>query len=691
MRTRISRSLLSGLIGLILVFASSAITFSQTLNPRWLSEMPAPEKVLREIRGKDEQNAIERQMAAFKRLLEMIDYMAYGLERRSLQFPEKATPDEIRIKDIYHKAYADLWYKAKNHDGWLNYFRDVDLYSDVDKMFSKSFHDLYRQTEDNTSARMEQNRKEMESVALYIGPAPTAASSNDFMGLCAAKGLDPLTCFVQTGMKKMFNASNSESVVPGLRMNGVYQTGKFSIGLNPYGDIARVHCGDVLRIMSNYVVERRNNQIVLQIENEKDSFLLTLGPGGTTLIGPVSVPIHGYTPGGGGETTTDRTAAATAAAVPQTVQTTRTRELTPLEARQYPGAVKTGQTYTINEVTTSTEYAPLPTYQPAPWSAKTASCKIGTVPLIVPAAGAAEKSDDFFSKMFPDDGVRIPDGLRMLGTYHGQGGARIQFLPEKAIVGCNSTRLEKSYTVSSKGGMVSIGLPGAGGPKAFTLGPDGILRGDNGSLIISGKRKTGENVLGDESFVPSTDTCAYGTLAPQGQNPTSTAPVNARGSDPVPVKAAPAPAPVPSTTAPAAVTGSLSILNGFGGETPNRFGNVSLIVAKQSFEDILRNAGFASSTAGATQRSAIAVWGEACKAQSPRCKQGVDAIKESYLRMIKLGPNGTASFTNIPAQTMWLIAIVPFGNQHFVWNLRADIRTGANAINFDKSNLATVY
>ena len=688
MGIRTSRALSTSIVFVLLFSILPAPLSSQTLNPRWMSEMPPPEKVLREIKGKDEQNAIERQMGAFKRLLQMIDYMAYGLERRNLQFPEKyATPDELRIKEIYGKAYADLWHKAKNRDGWVYYFTDSDLHADVDKLFSKSFHDLYRQAENNTSARMDKHKKEMEGVALTIGPTPTAASSNDFMGLCAAKGLDPITCFVQTGMKKMLNASNSEPVVPGLRMNGNYQNGKFSIGLNPYGDLARVHCGDVVRMMSHYTVERRNNQIVLQIENEKDSFPLTLGRDGTTLIGPVSMPIHGYSPGGGGGTTTDATAAATAAAVPQTVQTTRTRELTPLEARQYPGAVKTGQTYSTTETTTSTEYAPLPVSQPAPWSAKTATCKIGTVPLVVPTAGSAEKSDDFFSKMIPDDGERIPDGLRMLGTYNGQGGARIQFLPEKAIVGCNATLVEKTYTVANKSGMISIGMEGADDPKAFTLGADGMLRGDNASVSMSGKRKTGENRLGDESFVPSTDTCTYGTLAPQGQNSTSTAPGTTSGPERVPVQAAP----VPSTNAPAAVTGSLSIVNGFGGETPNRFGNVSLIVAKLSFEDILRNVGFAGSTAGATQRSAIADWGEACKSQSPRCKQGVDAIKDSYVRMIKLGPDGTASFTNIPVQTMWLIAIVPYGNQRFVWNLRVDVRVGTNAINFDKSNFATVY
>lgn len=35
--------------------------------------------------------------------------------------------------------------------------------------------------------------------------------------------------------------------------------------------------------------------------------------------------------------------------------------------------------------------------------------------------------------------------------------------------------------------------------------------------------------------------------------------------------------------------------------------------------------------------------------------------------------------------------IVPYGGQHFIWNLRVDVRAGSNSITFDKSNLAAVY
>jgi hypothetical protein len=305
-----------------------------------------------------------------------------------------------------------------------------------------------------------------------------------------------------------------------------------------------------------------------------------------------------------------------------------------------------------------------------------------------PSKAPKEESTDLISivgEALAGEEVYVPNGLRMAGTYYGQGGANIEFLDHKAIVGCNVTRDENPYTVAFRNGEVIVNVEGAGAPLAFKLNLDGTLVGNGATIPIYGRKIVGKNQQGDPVYASSSDTCAYGTLSPQGKNSAPTvAPAQTRITNPTPPISNARPAPPATTSA----IGSLAIVNGFAGENPNRFGNVSLIVIKQSFEDILRNAGFASSTG---RQSAIANWGELCRAQSPRCKQGIDAMKDSYLRMIKLGPNGNVSFNNVPAQTMWLVAIVPYGNQHFVWNLRVDVRAGANSITFDKSNLAVIY
>ena len=405
------------------------------------------------------------------------------------------------------------------------------------------------------------------------------------------------------------------------------------------------------------------------------------------LVGPGPLAIHGFVPGG--STTVTTPGEAHQVTTTTQVQMNRTEVIA---SGQQQNATQTGaQTYTVPQTTTSTEYtAPTTTTVAAPYIPKTVRCTAGTItpqPALKPSNAPTEESSSlqkFFEDTLGVEQVFVPNGLRMAGTYYGPGGANIEFREDKAIVGCNVTRDENPYTVTSRNGEVIVNVEGAGAPLAFKLNLDGTLVGDGASIPLYGRKVVGKDQKGDYVYASSSDTCAYGTLAPQGKTPASTvAPKETR------VNATPANTNVrPAMPATSSTVGSLAILNSFTGENPNRFGNVSLIVVKQSFEDILRNAGFANTTA---RQSSIANWGEMCKAQSPRCKQGIDAIKDSYLRMIKLGPNGSASFSNVPAQTMWLIAIVPYNNQHFVWNLRVDVRAGTNSITFDKSNLAAVY
>ena len=659
----------SYLLIILLVTFSFPVT-AQTTNPRWISEMPSPERILREIKGKDAADTAERQMGAFKHLMEIIDSMAYGLEHRFM--PNKATPDEIRIKDMYWKAYAEVWYKAKNKND--NYIHDGDLHDEImEKFFSKGFRELLLKSDNNRSAIYDKHRKESAGVVFSVGPKdpPAAESVEDLL---------------RSGLKKLSNSLEPEPVTPGLSLRGFYKTPKFYA--NFWSErFMQVGCSGVNR-NSTYTLERKGGQILVHIENDHDTVTLAFRPD-LALVGPGPLAIHGFVPGGSTTTTTPGEA--------HQVTTTTQAEMNRtdvMSAGQQQNATQTGaQTYTVPQTTTSTEYtAPTTTTTVAPYIPKTVRCMAGTItpePAVKPSNSPKEESTDLISIVadaLAGEEVFVPNGLRMAGTYYGQGGANIEFLDHKAIVGCHVTRDENPYTVAFRNGEVIVNVEGAGSPLAFKLNLDGTLVGNGATIPIYGQKVVGKNQEGDPVYASSSDACAYGTLAPQGVNSAATvAPrTNTRDTSPTPAITNARPVPPVATSA----VGSLAILNGFAGENPNRFGNVSLIVVKQSFEDILRNAGFGNATA---RQSAIANWGEMCKAQSPRCKQGLDAMKDSYLRMIKLGPNGNVSFNNVPAQTMWLVAIVPYGNQHFVWNLRVDVRAGTNSITFDKSNLAVVY
>src|SRR5258706_3343863 len=179
---------------------------AQTLNPAYLSQMPAPARIIGEIKGKNAEDTLERQMGAFMALNKMIDDMAYGLERRYL--PTRITPDELKLKDTYSLAYADLWHKATNNEGWEAYVHDKELLGEMlTKFFPQSFRDLYDKSDTNAAAYYKAWREKMSGAVLTIGPAGSAPpQQSEEEKLCAAKGLNMLACAGQsmfTGIMKI--------------------------------------------------------------------------------------------------------------------------------------------------------------------------------------------------------------------------------------------------------------------------------------------------------------------------------------------------------------------------------------------------------------------------------------------------------------------------------------------------------
>jgi hypothetical protein len=136
-----------------LALAASAITFispivahSQTLRPSYLSEMPAPARLIAEIKGKDVEDTGERQMGAFMALIQVMDDMAWGIEHRYVNDADTRalTPDERRVRLAYQTAYAELWHKVTNKEGHV-YDHDRDLRNQIlSKLFSENFRALFQ-------------------------------------------------------------------------------------------------------------------------------------------------------------------------------------------------------------------------------------------------------------------------------------------------------------------------------------------------------------------------------------------------------------------------------------------------------------------------------------------------------------------------------------------------------------------
>jgi hypothetical protein len=519
------------LLGCFLWVSSSAMAAGtagdRPMTPAYLSQMPVPARILAGVKGQNPEDTLERQMGAFQALVKIVDDMAWTLERRFP--PVRATPDETLVRNVYLTAYADLQRKATNANDH-RYDHDRDLLTELlAKYFPAPFLDLYFTGNPSGRKVFDAAREGRNIEVTGMGPGATGltpaaaqaaaagtqgtaatAATNDPEKLCAAKGLDQFTCMVQSMMGGLAKAVQSSQgpAVPGLRMNGVYQAGNFKLILDQAFN-AWVNCGDVF-LMSRYDVVRQNNQLLLHLENGANPFALSLGADGTTLAGPASVPIHGRAPGGATTVSTPGSS--------QQVTTTRQRELTPLEAQQHPDAVQNGQTYSINETSTSTQYTPGTTSAVPVYSPRNAVCKIGVLPVQPAKPVETQAKPDgivgYLAGMIPD-GPFVPNGLRMAGTYDGQGGASIEFLADKAIVSCRATQVEHPYLVNAKAGQLQIQFSGAGGPASLVLATDSSLRGEGSPVQINGHKKTGENAIGDPTYSASADTCSYATLTPR--------------------------------------------------------------------------------------------------------------------------------------------------------------------------------
>ena len=294
-------------------------------------------------------------------------------------------------------------------------------------------------------------------------------------------------------------------------------------------------------------------------------------------------------------------------------------------------------------------------------------------------------AQDFVDRIMPPSG-KVPNGLRMEGAYYGQDGASIEFLSDKAIVGCHATIVEHPYTISSRDGQLVINLEGNGGSQAFTLTPEGTLLGDNARVSLYGRRKTGEDTLGDPKYAPSSDACSYGVLSPRGASQSSGATTQSRVITSAPRQADTNVTPSQSSNTTAG-TGALSIAAGFGGQLSNPFAGVAVLFLKESAEDVLRKDGFVN-PAG---KSALALWAEACKTGSPNCAKGRQAILRARVNAAKLDANGRAGFANVPVGTYWAVTEIRYSNKSYVWNLRIDVRPGSNAVSFDQNNPIIVF
>lgn len=695
MNTCVRRLLTGALIALAL---NPVAIYSQALNPTYLAHMPAPVRVLEVIKGKDAEDTLERQMGAMHALVDVIDDMAYGISHRYVSVADntKATPDEKRIRLAYQTAYAELWYKAKAKD---TYEHDRELRNEIlQKLFSEDFRKLYFQSNQSAAKAFKYFQDKMYatpaaptstpiSAAPLSSGGPAAPGSTGEMRQCVASGRTLRVCMSE-GMDKGFNQmfgidlSGLQATPPtGLRMTGDYKAADgFRLIFEP--DQVTMVCKGV-PAPTPYTVQVTDTQANITIQNGKP-FVVSLRADGK-LAGTGQVRVTGQVPAG---TRTEQTTGNS------TQTATRTRELTPLEAGQYPNAKQNGQTFTIQD--DASQFVNGPSSRTViDFVTKTADCTLGVLspigasPLqqvkndadilttIGAGLGALMKGGDLKAAtkemLAPKEDEAITPGLRMNGSYAG-GSFGLTFHRESVTMACGDSEQALPYSVQHSGNKTMLMIQDKA---TMQLMPDGSLNG-SGTVQVNGRIITGttDDINNPFVFAPHPASCPMGRLV-------AGAKIKAAPLDTASIAAA-----LTAATTPATPAGTTSLRIAAHPVLSSLLAGKSLVVLKDSLENILASAGV--NAQGASSR--IAAWAKACERAStdPLCQKGVTSLASFVVARSTLDPTGTATFMNIPSSGTFFVVVDTAYSQHLLWNLRIDLKPGVNSITLTENNTTPI-
>lgn len=135
----------------------------------------------------------------------------------------------------------------------------------------------------------------------------------------------------------------------------------------------------------------------------------------------------------------------------------------------------------------------------------------------------------------------------------------------------------------------------------------------------------------------------------------------------------------------------LSVASGF--PTPpgaaNPLAGRTVVLFRESFGGFLRRKGMFQGPPGAVVRqSPLGVWAEACKMGSPACQQALYEMRPNSVSETRTDAAGRATLPAVPPGTYYLFTVAAHNRQFLVWDLRIDLRPGANSVTLDERNTA---
>ena len=74
----------------------------------------------------------------------------------------------------------------------------------------------------------------------------------------------------------------------------------------------------------------------------------------------------------------------------------------------------------------------------------------------------------------------------------------------------------------------------------------------------------------------------------------------------------------------------------------------------------------------------------------PVCQQALYEAQSIFVTNAKMDPNAKATFPGVPPGTYYLLVQAIGKDQHLVWDLRVDLKPGANSVALDQRNIASL-
>ena len=516
--------------------------------------------------------------------------------------------------------------------------------------------------------------------ATYGQPQKPKTPEERALARCITSGRLPASCTGNTllgafsQMVSQVLPSAAKEPAPGPTMAGVFEgAGKWRLDFIDGGVL--VNCSFLSPNQENYKIEFNNNRTAIVINTKPKPLNLTLkadgtitGPGPVTIDGVVAA---GYTEGGDGSSysggyhdqygtlITNSQAASGASPVFDSAGN-----------RVYNATASGGQPGHTN-------FAP-----------KTATCPALNLSSKGASVGMQTMQTDLLKSAFGGDkGPPTPPGIRMHGIYAASTGFSVQFFPESAILGCGPDAARAyPYTVVADGTKAVIQVAAPDHALTLSFKPDGSLDpGASGPYQVHGRSVIGQNDDGDFTFAPMEQSCNLAVLAPSAAIPSgggtaATATTSASG----------APSSTPTLSMPNAPLGNavLTIVSGFPGQ-PNAttpLANYPYVLLRDSFSNAVSNAGVPV-PAG---MSAVKAYGTACANRTPDCQQFGAVWKADAISAARADATGKAILPGVPAGTYYLAISVRYNNQPIIWDMKVNLKAGANSVTLDPRNAAPV-